>query len=168
MAVSALEFILLRDLKQQGILPQQCDLLEFGESNWYGDVAIKDLSALMDLAASERAEPLKASLQELDKDNELYAFHLAKLFFKTMFDHQSYTAVDYGGPTALRENLNEPLSLTQQFDAVLDFGTAEHIFNIYQFFKTVHEVTKPGGVMIHGLPFTGFFDHGFYSLSPVE
>lgn len=167
MAISALECILLRDLKQQGILPQQCDMLEFGESNWYGDVGMKDFADLITMLAPDRAEALKSRLDALDEKDDLYAFDLAKLFFDVTFDPKSYTAIDYGGPTAIKENLNEPISLDKQFDITIDFGTAEHVFNIYQFFKTAHELTKPGGVMIHGLPFTGFFDHGFYNFQPT-
>jgi hypothetical protein len=44
-------------------------------------------------------------------------------------------------------------------------GTAEHIFNVGQFFRTAHELTRPGGLMIHVMPFRGWLEHGFYSFN---
>src|SRR5262249_37353762 len=64
-------------------------------------------------------------------------------------------------------DLNLPVSLNEQFDVVINNGTAEHIFNVCQFFKTAHERTVPGGLMIHSSPFTGWPDHGFYNFQPT-
>ena len=36
-----------------------------------------------------------------------------------------------------------------------------------QFFKTVHDLTVPGGLMIHEMPFNGWVDHGFYNFQPT-
>jgi hypothetical protein len=34
-------------------------------------------------------------------------------------------------------------------------------------FRTMHEYTVPGGMMIHEGPVTGWIDHGFYTLHPT-
>ena len=50
---------------------------------------------------------------------------------------------------------------------MINHGTAEHIFNIAQVFRTIHEHTRTGGLMLHESPFTGWVDHGFYNLQPT-
>jgi hypothetical protein len=59
------------------------------------------------------------------------------------------------------------VDLDRQFHVVINSGTAEHVFNACQFFKTVHERTFPGGLMIHAFPFVGWLDHGFYNFNPT-
>jgi hypothetical protein len=49
----------------------------------------------------------------------------------------------------------------------LNNGTAEHVFNVGQLFKTMHERTKPLGLMLHDGPFTGWVNHGFYTFQPT-
>ncbi len=73
-----------------------------------------------------------------------------------------------GGTVLARKlDLNLPISLGRQFDVVINHGTAEHVFNIGQVFHTIHDHTAPGGMMLHESPFTGWIDHGFYSLQPT-
>jgi hypothetical protein len=38
--------------------------------------------------------------------------------------------------------------------------------NQYNVFKMMHEFTKPGGVMIHAVPFTVHLEHGFFNYQP--
>jgi hypothetical protein len=80
----------------------------------------------------------------------------------------SYASIDPGTPgSQYRFDLNLPVSIAQKFDLVLNIGTAEHIFNVYQFFKTTHDLTAPGGLMMHSSPFTGWPDHGFFNFQPT-
>jgi len=67
----------------------------------------------------------------------------------------------------LKLDLNSPVTLNKSFDLVLNFGTAEHIFNVAQLFQTIHIYTKPDGHMIHGVPFSGWVDHGFFNFQPT-
>ena len=85
-----------------------------------------------------------------------------------VFGEHAYRAVDLHG-TAISEqhDLNLPLPFADKFDVVTNLGTAEHVFNQYQAFKSVHEKTKPGGIMIHALPNQGCYDHGFYNYHPT-
>ncbi|MBI3918273.1 MAG: hypothetical protein HY322_14855, partial [Betaproteobacteria bacterium] len=68
---------------------------------------------------------------------------------------------------ALKLDLNYPVSLGRQFDIMVNGGTAEHVFNVFQFFKSSHEMTRPGGLMVHTMPFRGWVEHGFYSFNPT-
>lgn len=53
-----------------------------------------------------------------------------------------------------------------KYDLVTNHGTSEHLLNQYNFFKVVHELTKPGGFMLHALPFTVHVEHGFFNYQP--
>lgn len=54
-------------------------------------------------------------------------------------------------------------SLLESADIVTDFGTAEHIKNLYQAFRNAFNFGKVGGLLIHANPKTGSFkDHGFH------
>lgn len=53
------------------------------------------------------------------------------------------------------------------FDLVTNNGTGEHIFNQASVFEWAHALCKPGGMMLHVLPWTGYLNHGFFSYHPV-
>lgn len=44
-----------------------------------------------------------------------------------------------------------------QFDLVTNFGTTEHALNQVNCFKIAHDLCKPGGLMIHDVPYGGSF-----------
>ena len=73
----------------------------------------------------------------------------------------------HGTKFAERLDLNLPHDLGEQFDAIINLGTAEHIFNVYQVFKSMHDWLKVGGRMYHNLPMYGENDHGFYNFHPT-
>ena len=52
------------------------------------------------------------------------------------------------------------------FDAVLDLGTSEHIFNYPQVLMNCHLLSKDGGLIYHDVPLN-WPNHGFYNLSPT-
>lgn len=60
---------------------------------------------------------------------------------------------------ALPLDLDEPLPehFDGVFDVVTNYGTAEHVNNQYQVFKTIHDSCRRGGLMIHGFPLQGTF-----------
>lgn len=53
-----------------------------------------------------------------------------------------------------------------QYDLITNYGTAEHVFNVYQFFKNVHDLSHESSIMIHTLPFQKYVNHGFYNFQP--
>lgn len=144
MAISAPHYHLFKSLKP--ILPLRGRLLELGEANWYGDI--------------EPDFPC-------DKGGTLFA--IAKAFYAATFVPSKIVSVDMNGtPDALRQDINNQLDLGgEQFDIVINHGTAEHVFNIAQVFKTMHDHTVDGGLMVHESPCTGWIDHGFYCLQPT-
>jgi SAM-dependent methyltransferase len=75
-------------------------------------------------------------------------------------------ASDFEGATILQD-LNEPLApqFKCRFDAVIDSGTLEHVFNIPGAFKNVMDSLKVGGHFFGGLPANNWCGHGFYQFS---
>jgi SAM-dependent methyltransferase len=147
-------------------------ILEFGEQNWFGDVHAAELGRLLDqLDGNDPARfELRSRLDQLlaAPRTDQWTFDLAKLFYRMVFGEHSYRAVDlHGTAIAEKHDLNLPLPFSDRFDVVTNLGTAEHIFNQYQVFKSAHERTKPGGIMIHSLPNQGCYDHGFYNYHPT-
>lgn len=65
-------------------------------------------------------------------------------------------------------DLNHPIPENQKlkYNLVTNHGTTEHVFNVYQSFKNIHDLTSPNGIMIHALPFQGYVNHGFYNFQP--
>jgi len=170
MAVTALDYIVFRELAKANAIPSQPDVLELGEANWYGDVEIGQLVGDIQDRCKERQTELLLQLEKLysDLSAQYVYFDIAKVFYKTFLDYRSITAIDFHGtPNALRYDLNAPVPMNRQFQVVINNGTAEHVFNVCQFLKTVHECTCPGGVMIHAFPFMGWLDHGFYNFNPT-
>lgn len=146
MAISGTHYRLLKSI--QPLLPLGGSLLEIGEANWYGDGDIVPDFPCSDLT-------------------QLHA--IAKDCYNSLFSPFEVVSVDMNGtPAALRQDLNAPLDLRgAAFDLCINHGTAEHVFNIAQVFKTMHDATCTYGLMIHESPFTGWIDHGFYCLQPT-
>lgn len=145
MAISATHARLFRSLP----LPRGGSLLEIGEANWYGD-----------------AEP------DFPCDDRGNLFSVAKAFYAATFAPSRVESIDlHGTPSAYRLDLNEEhehaVIPRNHYDVIINHGTAEHIFNIAQVFRTMHDCCADGGLMIHESPFTGWIDHGFYCLHPT-
>lgn len=176
MPIAAIHYRLIRELYSSGMLPKKAHVLELGQSNWTGDVPLEQLRT--DISGIVRNKGVREKLLQQCVDcsqrmqrqpPDLSAlWELPQIFFKVFLGCESYTSIDLNGPEgSLKYDLNNPVKLDRQYDAVFDFGTAEHVFNVYQVFKTIHEVTRPGGLMMHALPFQGWVDHGFYNFQPT-
>ena len=62
--------------------------------------------------------------------------------------------------------LKDKYNYTTEFDYVTNNGTGEHIFDQRTVFENMHNLCKPGGIMINVLPFAPWFNHCFYSYHP--
>lgn len=84
---------------------------------------------------------------------------------------KEYYSIDSNGDSGayifnLNEDLKKKYNYSKTFDLVTNHGTTEHVFNQYTCFKNIHELTKNGGYMLHGLPFQGYVGHCFYNYQP--
>jgi hypothetical protein len=157
MAISAAHFDILKTLDARDITSRGVRLLEIGEANYYGDFPATDVSCKFTQASD--------------------SFDVAKEIYRRIFEPTEMVAIDadHTRPAALKEDLNYPLRrmlalrgvLENAFDVVYNHGTAEHVFNIAQVFRTMHDACAVNGLMIHESPFTGWVDHGFYCLQPT-
>jgi hypothetical protein len=81
-----------------------------------------------------------------------------------------YNCIDIDGnfgALALDLNFDQvPPEHRNRYGLTTNHGTTEHIFNQYNAFKAIHDLTKPGGLMLHGLPFTVHLEHGFFNYQP--
>jgi SAM-dependent methyltransferase len=59
-----------------------------------------------------------------------------------------------------------PAEHVGRYDLVTNHGTSEHIMNQYNVFKMMHDLTRPGGYMLHAVPFTVHLEHGFFNYQP--
>ncbi len=183
MAITIAEYCLITDLSRLGVLKRGGRLLEIGESNWYFDIPVETLKEEIGntflkenpekaLAKIKRLNEIEALIEQAKSEGkELLneTFEICRIFYDSILEPKEHLAIDFHSPNGLQYDMNHDVSskFTEQFDIVVDSGTAEHVFNVYQFFKNVHDITAPNGIMIHGLPFTGWVDHGFYNFQPT-
>jgi hypothetical protein len=59
-----------------------------------------------------------------------------------------------------------PPAFRNRFDLTINLGTTEHVVNQLNSFKIVHDLTAPGGYMMHDLPWSGHFNHGLINYKP--
>src|SRR4051794_34981826 len=114
MAIDAIEYNLLRHLRQVGALPVGQTLLEVGEANWYGDVPLEQIAQDIDEFADPRdRSSLHTDLESLRaRERDALSFGVAKIIYKTFLRPATQTAIDlHGTATALRLDLNHPIQL---------------------------------------------------------
>lgn len=169
MAISQSEYTFLSLLSQLSLFSESPTILEFGEQHWHGDVSIKDVEQDIDIFATNQAEAIRQDLSRLvHRQDEKKNFDMAKIVYRLFFNYQSLTAIDlHGTEASLPLDLNHAISLDRKFDISINFGTGEHVFNVCQFFKTIHDYTQAGGIMLHVMPFLGWMDHGFFNFQPT-
>jgi len=87
--------------------------------------------------------------------------------FYTIFGLAEYSSLDSEDDRATyKVDLNHPAPQLPEFGIVTNFGTTEHVFNIGEAFKTIHNATRPGGISMHAIPSFAFINHGFYNIHP--
>lgn len=88
----------------------------------------------------------------------------AQYYYKRGAAH--YDCIDINGGESINANLNYPIKLEPR-DLVTDFGTSEHVFNIAQCWENIHNMVKPGGLVVVEKIYQGGTDHGFFNLQPT-
>jgi SAM-dependent methyltransferase len=91
-------------------------------------------------------------------------------FFR-MLGYETVDALDisdYEGANIVGD-LNDPAlpeRFTRRYDLIYDSGTIEHVFDITVALRSIDQLVKPGGSVVHATPSNGFLDHGFWQVSP--
>jgi hypothetical protein len=145
---------LLAKAKQRGICFDQ--ILTIGHQNLYvRQDQIQKLAATYGLHCDPEA---------LAKDR------YANRFLETLLGAQRVQSLDYSDyeQCDIVHDLNLPINLQyhQQFDAVIDGGTLEHIFNFPTAIANCMNMVKVGGSLFLFTMANNHAGHGFYQFSP--
>lgn len=91
-------------------------------------------------------------------------------FFRAVLGTHTLDALDYSnyqGANIIHDlNIPLPFELREQYDAVIDGGTLEHVFNFPTALQNSMSLLKPGGSLFLFTPANNLFGHGFYQFSP--
>jgi hypothetical protein len=94
-----------------------------------------------------------------------YADELLKELFGAT-SVESFDNSSYEGATHLVD-LNNPLPPgLGGYDTVLDAGCIEHLFDAARALKSLSQLCRAGGQILHALPANNFCGHGFWQVSP--
>lgn len=177
MAITSYLYNILIFLKKNKLItPEKTQsIFEIGEQNWYGDVSFESLNeTIKNFAEKSNLKQLTNELEKItlavkNKENpKKFAFDVAKIFYKTIFAYKEYKAIDlHGTADSFKFDLNSEYNETTKYDLITNIGTSEHIFNQLAVFKTIHNLVKKDGIIIHQLPGQGYYDHGFFNYHPT-
>lgn len=160
MAIGAIHLSWMRHLAQKGIFKDLHSVIDLGPQDIQLEhdvlrqamlpIAPKDIDSLLGtMYSGGRIAPN------------------AQVPFYSLFGLGPYESIDNDDTRAThRLDLNQPVRGLSEFDVVTNYGTTEHVFNIGEAFRTIHNLTRPGGVSLHCVPSFAFINHGFYSINP--
>ena len=116
--------------------------------------------------ASMRALGTRHGVEGADDAHDSYC----ERFFARFLNSESVDAIDNSGyeGAALVHDLNQPIPAAweQRYDAVVDGGTLEHVFNFPQALANCMRMVRAGGRLFMFTPANNQLGHGFYQFSP--
>ena len=156
-------------LHQRGLMKNGASIIELGAQQLLC-TGMEDSVRQVIRYFSENNPSIKKA--ELYTQRELTALSdkamLGSLMIACGFAYRALDIFEADNTTLFDLNIHTPdEDLREKFDVVTNFGTTEHIINQYQSLKTMHELTKPGGLMYHELPLAGYHNHGYFSYNPL-
>jgi hypothetical protein len=164
MAIVYPEYLVMVGLRQRRVLKPGGILLELGMQNWGGDVLLETL--FKDTRATPDEIAKVTAIAEADKNST----KITDFYYRRALGCSGAESIDPGeAASTYKLDLNyaiPPKSPRNYYDIVTNSGTGEHVFDVCQFFENAHDLTKPGGLMMHAMPWSGWHDHGFYSFHP--
>lgn len=141
---------------------------------------LKDVKNVVEIGSQElhlKKDDLKDLYNQVGLDGKLLDNHSnldnwpneprepAKKFYNDL-GIKDYKAIDLTGehdsiPLDLNKELTDK-SLFNKFDLVTDFGSCEHVFNISECYRTIHNITKVNGIIL--IDQAVFRGNGYFSL----
>ena len=87
--------------------------------------------------------------------------------FRDRYRVTHYRDCDLNDEADLKLDMNKPLNAEWVGSAmtVLNGGTMEHVFDVAQVIRNVHDMARPGGTIIHLSPIS-WYEHGYYNFNP--
>ena len=161
MAIGPIHLAWLKRLAERGCFIDKTRVIDLGPQDIQVSHAILE-------AVARKLLPTNEATAVLDKIFDGSATRrTAQLDFYSLFGLCEYASLDADDDRATYKiDLNQRVTGLPQFDVVTNFGTTEHVFNIGEAFRTIHELTAPGGVSLHAIPGFAFINHGFYNIHP--
>jgi hypothetical protein len=156
-------------MERYGLLATGRKLLDFGSSNLYTAAAEEISSFVKRHNATPRPDldPWAARLAA-GSLTDASGTALNQSFVGELLEAagMGYDAIDIAdGYKTTIVDLNStrlPEPMVGAYDAVVNFGTSEHILNQMNVFAAVHAATARGGMIMHSVPSIGFVDHGYF------
>lgn len=154
--------------------------------NYYNKGYFKNYESVIELGSQDlKFEPRDKLLNLLSRKLDFDKKYLEQVFSEALkkstpddfspewvfklLGFKGYCCIDADGRhNAFIWDLNAPIPEDQigKYDLITNYGTSEHVFNVLQIFKNIHDLAHTGSIMIHELPFQGYIDHGFYNYQP--
>jgi SAM-dependent methyltransferase len=159
----------LMTLTVNGELAPESAVCDIGATQLFGDAAEEGARSFLAFYA-ERTAKAKRPQDVSDEQFRTIAKggFLGDLLILAGF---RYTALDifHATNTILFDlNIHAPgPRLASQFDLVMNFGTTEHVINQLRAFQTIHDLTRPQGLIYHDLPMAGYLDHALFRYDPL-
>jgi hypothetical protein len=169
MGIGPKNLIRIQDLCDKGALPPNAAILELGAQEIYcagHEHFVADFSRHF---VDKKAAGWNAKALSQDEVSALAKQGFsAPLFRACGFNYRALDIFDGDSVTLFDLNIQiTPPELIGQFDLITNFGTTEHLINQYLAMRTLHELTKLGGVIYHDLPLGGYHTHGYFSYNPM-
>jgi hypothetical protein len=167
----AIGWIYLKYLYQRGVFRNgDAQVLDIGCQNLFDVPRDEGLEFLNNNGARANTSVLTPIVEDIHTRSkwpnwDVFAYDFLK---HTTIEYVSYDI--FAGPKTRIFDLNfedVPQEHVGAFDAVLNFGTTEHVFNQYNAFKVIHESARVGGYMFHQVPTVGYINHGYWVYSPM-
>jgi hypothetical protein len=174
MGISQQDVELLIMLRQGGYLPDRAAVIEIGAQQISNSV-LRNRGRVEELGRLFGAHPPLPLPEPLPADRAPNGYERMSAGAPLARDMWawlgfSYASIDIDGtPGSIPLDLNYaevPKALAGRHHLVTNFGTTEHVANQLNAFKIVHDLTAPGGVMMHTLPAQGSFNHGLVNYTP--
>ncbi len=151
---------LYRQLKLQGAFEGITEVMELGSQDFW----CPQKNLVRGLCRAFGRNEVDPALLNTTNASQLPARHLYEAL------GIQYHCVDVDGRFgSLVMDLNfdvVPAEHKAKYGLVTNHGTSEHILNQLNVFKAMHEFARPGGVLIHAVPFTVHLEHGFFNYQP--
>ena len=162
MAVTVKNLLRIMDLRDQGLLPPDGGVLELGAQQLSCQGNEEAVGQFIEHLTG-RAAPGRKQIVRFANGG-----YFGELLTACGFDYRSIDLINGFNTVLLDLNIHSaPEELRGRFDLVTNFGTTEHLINQLLAMKTVHDVTKPGGIIYHDLPMSGYLRHGYFLYTPV-
>lgn len=147
-------------------MPPAARVLELGDQDVTPDISLEEIRIILQKLHRGDEEKTNATLERVFGTPR--PWKAADFFRGSTYD---YRCIDlFPGEFTLVLDLNDyvvPDHQKETFDIVTNHGTTEHIGDQMNAFRVIHDFAKPGAIMIHYVPFAGYFNHELYNYHPV-